>query len=104
MRMILGLLLGLLSATGVAAGERPRPAAAETLLPCPTQGPGFVRAPGSRTCFRLSGRAAGNLDLRPGRGGLETAPGVSGRFAIDTRADTDLGPVRTYVRIGQGRR
>ena len=78
--------------------------AAETLLPCPSQGAGFARTPGSRTCFRISGHVATGIDLRAGRDRTVAVPTTSGRLAIDTRTDSDLGPVRTYVRIGQGRR
>lgn len=72
--------------------------------PCPAMGAGFVRLPGSRTCLRLSGRAAANLDLRAGRDGAAVRPDATGRFALDTRTDTDLGPVRTFVRVGNDHR
>jgi hypothetical protein len=71
---------------------------------CPAMGVGFVRLPGSRTCLRLSGRAAANLDLRAGRDGAAARPDAQGRFAVDARTETDLGPVRTYLRVGSGRR
>lgn len=79
--------------------------AGPSLLPCPSQGAGFARMPGSPTCFRISGRVATGIDLRAGGPhGAGAVPTTIGRFAIDTRTDSDLGPVRTYVRIGQGRR
>ncbi|AWN38328.1 porin [Methylobacterium radiodurans] len=71
---------------------------------CPTLGTGFVRLPGSRTCLRLSGRVAAGLDLRADRAGAAARPDAAGRFALDTRTDTDLGPVRTYLRVGSGHR
>jgi hypothetical protein len=71
---------------------------------CPAMGVGFVRLPGSRTCLRLSGRAAANLDLRAGRDGAAARPDAQGRFAVDARTETDLGPVRTYLRVGGGHR
>jgi hypothetical protein len=70
---------------------------------CPAKGPGFVRMPGSDSCFRISGRVAAGVDARAGHG-TASAPVVAGRLAIDNRTDTDLGEVRTYVRIGNGRR
>jgi hypothetical protein len=73
------------------------------LVPCPSKGPGFVRVPGSDSCVRISGRVTGGMDMRAGHG-VAAAPVVAGRLAIDNRADTDLGEVRTYVRIGNGRR
>lgn len=72
-------------------------------VPCPSKGPGFVRFPGSPNCVRISGRVAAGLDLRAGSGAA-AAPLVAGRLAIDNRADTELGEVRTYLRFGNGRR
>jgi hypothetical protein len=73
------------------------------LVPCPAKGRGFVRMPGSDSCVRISGRVTAGMDMRAGHG-VAAAPVVAGRLAIDNRADTDLGEVRTYVRIGNGRR
>ncbi|MCJ2077794.1 porin [Methylobacterium sp. E-016] len=73
-----------------------------TSQPCPGYGSGFVRAPGSATCMRLSGRVRAGADLSAGRE-VAVAPMAAGRFAIDTRTESDLGPVRTFVRIGNGR-
>jgi hypothetical protein len=73
------------------------------LVPCPSKGQGFVRMPGSDSCVRISGRVTAGMDMRTGHG-VAAAPVVAGRLAIDNRADTDLGEVRTYVRIGNGRR
>jgi hypothetical protein len=70
---------------------------------CPGR-PGFVRLPGARNCTRLTGRVAAGAEMRAGAGGAAAAPTVSGRVAIDNRADTELGEVRTYVRVGNGRR
>ncbi|MFF9548469.1 hypothetical protein [Methylobacterium fujisawaense] len=72
-------------------------------VPCPSKGPGFVRLPGSGGCIRISGRVTAGADLGAGHG-VAAAPAVAGRLAIDNRADTDLGEVRTYLRIGTGRR
>ncbi|MBE7202095.1 MAG: hypothetical protein INR70_30420 [Parafilimonas terrae] len=72
-------------------------------MPCPSKGPGFVRMPGMDGCIRVSGRVAAGIDVRTGHG-VAAAPTVAGRVAIDSRADTDLGEVRTYLRIGNGHR
>lgn len=72
-------------------------------MPCPAKGPGFVRMPGSDSCVRISGRVTAGMDMGA-RHGVAAAPVAAGRLAIDNRADTDLGEVRTYVRIGNGRR
>lgn len=76
---------------------------APTMEPCPNR-PGFVRMPGAHHCTRLSGRVAAGVDARAGAGGAAAAPNVAGRIAIDNRADTEFGEVRTYVRVGNGRR
>jgi len=76
---------------------------APTMEACPGR-PGFVRMPGAPNCTRLSGRVAAGVDARAGAGGVATRPVAAGRIAIDNRADTDFGEVRTYVRVGNGRR
>jgi hypothetical protein len=83
--------------------DRPKVPVTPGPVPCPSKGQGFVRLPGSDTCIRVSGRVTTGLDLRAGHGAA-AAPLAAGRLAIDNRADTDLGEVRTYVRIGNGRR
>lgn len=93
------------AATVAAPAPRRRATATESKArPCPEQGPGFVRLPGSATCLRLSGRAAGGVAVHSDRNGAAARPEAAGRFALDARTDTDLGPVRTYVRVGAGRR
>ena len=85
------------------AGDLQKVPVAPTAVPCPSKGQGFVRLPGSDSCVRVSGRVAAGLDARAGHGAA-VAPLVAGHLAIDNRADTDLGEVRTYLRIGNGRR
>jgi hypothetical protein len=85
------------------AAELQKAPVAHGPVPCPSKGQGFVRMPGSDSCVRISGRVTAGIDLRAGRAPA-AAPLVAGRLAIDNRADTDLGEVRTYVRIGNGRR
>lgn len=93
------------AANVAAPAPRRRASAMESRAqPCPEQGPGFARLPGSATCLRLSGRAAGGVAVRADRNGTAARPEAAGRFALDARTDTDLGPVRTYVRVGTGRR
>lgn len=91
----------ILSATPSVSAERVQPQAprAETMQPCPKQGPGFVRVPGSATCIRVGGRAMGGFDIDL-RG---SAPVAAGQLSIDTRTESDLGPVRAFVRMGQAR-
>ena len=87
-----------------AAFERaPLPSEAP-MEPCPAQGAGFDRIPGTSTCIRLSGRVAAGVDARVGgRARSSTAVPVQGRVAIDARTDSEYGPVRSFVRIGAGR-
>jgi hypothetical protein len=79
--------------------ERLKPASE----PCPGK-PGFVRLPGSQSCTRLSGRVATGANVRTGAAGTAGDPDIAGRLAIDNRTETDFGEVRTFVRIGNGRR
>ena len=97
------ILIAALALSPCQARELEKAPARETAQPCPGYGSGFVRMPGSATCVRVSGRVRGGADLAIGRD-VAAAPTAAGRFAIDTRTESDLGPVRTYVRIGNGRR
>jgi hypothetical protein len=97
------LLAALLLTSPALAAELQKAPVAPGPVPCPSKGQGFVRLPGSESCVRVSGRVTAGVDLRAGHAPA-AAPLVAGRLAIDNRADTDLGEVRTYVRIGNGRR
>lgn len=97
------LLFGMLSLSPCEARDLEKAPARETAQPCPGYGAGFVRTPVGSTCVRVSGRVRAGADLAIGRD-VTTAPTAAGRFAIDARTESDLGPVRTYVRIGNGRR
>lgn len=81
------------------AFERPMLPSEAPMEPCPSQGAGFVRIPGTSTCIRLSGRVRAGADLGPTRA---TMP-AQGRITIDARSDSALGPVRSFVRIDAGR-
>ncbi len=102
-RSLFSLAIFLNATFGASALDLDLAKIAPTMEACPGK-PGFVRMPGAQSCTRLSGRVAAGLDARVNRDGPATAPMVAGRIAIDNRADTDLGEVRTYVRIGNGRR
>ncbi|MDF2601720.1 MAG: Porin [Methylobacterium brachiatum] len=93
------------ASNAAAARELEKAPTAAAAMACPSKGPGFMRLPGSASCIRVSGRVIAGADLRPGHGaGAAGPPAIAGRLAIDNRADTDLGEVRTYVRISNGRR
>ncbi len=96
------LALAILGSTSVLALDLPKEAMAPTSEACPGR-PGFVRIPGTQSCTRLSGRVAAGAGIGSGTRALAT-PDVTGRIAVDNRTQTDFGEVRTYVRIGNGRR
>lgn len=79
------------------AGER---ATAEPMRPCPRYGAGFVASPGGGTCLRVSGRVAADLVSRSRHERPAPVLAPTGRLSIDTRTETEYGPVRTFVRIG----
>lgn len=94
-------LAALATSCPVVATERVAPAS-ESMRPCPSQGPGFVRLAGSDTCIRLSGRVVGGVDA--GASSRDAArPIGDGHLAIDTRVQSDYGAVRSFVRVGPGR-
>jgi len=62
--------------------------------PCPEYGPGFVRVDGSRSCVRVGGSVA--VEYGVGSGG-RTGSAASGAVQLETRSQTDLGPVRTVL-------
>ena len=98
-----GLLLALAAATPAAAGSwdkvvvTPLPA----LKVCPDGG---MKLRGSESCFQLGGRLRVEAGAARGYGarlthlsrtGLRTLGSVS----VDVRTPTELGPVRTYIRL-----
>lgn len=101
-----GLFFGMVLASTVPALalEPLRPESQQAAKPCPRHGSGFIRIPGSDTCIRIGGRATTGLALRSREDGPDSRPITGGRLAVDTRVDTDYGPVRTYVRIDAGGR
>lgn len=76
----------------------------EALQACPEYGPGFVRQPGSRTCVRISGQVRGEVGVRQRGSNLQDGPGFNarGRIMLDTRTETELGPLRLVFR-GDGK-
>lgn len=94
---------GFVAAGGARAAEPVRPAG-EATRPCPKSGKGFVHIPGSTTCIRLSGRVAAGVDMGSARRAAPANPPNLARLSIDTRSDTEYGPVRTFVRMGTGHR
>ncbi|KQQ29456.1 hypothetical protein ASF53_19255 [Methylobacterium sp. Leaf123] len=95
----LGLCLALVP-FAASAFERAPPPSEGPMEPCPSQGAGFFRIPGTATCIRLSGRVRADAEI----GSRRTDIPVQGRIAVDTRSDSALGPVRSFVRIDAGQR
>ena len=94
-------LLAVLWAAPLAAAEKAVPLE-ESARPCPEWGPGFVRMPGSSTCVRVTGRVRAEYGTASGRrvsrdSGI--SPGVAARLDLDTRSQTEFGPLRTVVRV-----
>ncbi|WP_342149637.1 porin [Methylorubrum sp. SB2] len=98
-RAIVGLGLALAPGTVFALDRAPLPSEAP-MEACPEQGAGFARIPGTATCLRVSGRVAAGIDA----GTHGSAAPVRGRFSVDTRSATDLGPMRSFLRLDAGHR
>lgn len=96
-KCLIAVWLGLTAAgtTSALPAERVQAAA----QPCPRYGPSFIRVPGSDVCVRLAGRVSGGIDPRARRFDAPEAPLIAGRFTIDTRTESEFGPVRTFVRV-----
>lgn len=97
-RLTLSLAVALTSSAALALDRAALPSEAP-MEACPEQGAGFARIPGTSTCLRVSGRVAAGIDA----GTHGSAAPVRGRFSVDTRSDTDLGPVRSFLRLDAGR-
>lgn len=100
---ILLLAVSLASGTPAQALDLPTERLKPVSEPCPGK-PGFVRLLGSQSCTRLSGHVSTGANIRTGAAGTAATPDIAGRLAIDNRTETDFGEVRTFVRIGNGRR
>ncbi|CAO4165160.1 porin [Methylorubrum populi] len=96
---VLGLCFALAPFCADAFERAPLPSEAP-MEPCPREGVGFVRIPGTTTCIRLSGRASAGVDV----GTRHSEAPVQGRISVDSRSESGLGPVRSFVRIDAGRR
>ncbi|MFY9292058.1 MAG: porin [Methylorubrum rhodinum] len=98
-RAIVGLCL--VSAPGAALGLERAPLPSEAPMEaCPEQGAGFARIPGTSSCLRVSGRVSAGIDAGSHGGAVP----VRGRFSVDTRSATDLGPVRSFLRLDASHR
>ena len=101
------LAVGVLSAAPALALEPW--VAPEVARACPQYGPGFIQLPGTTTCVRISGRVRADYDVghrRPVRdriaGDRIGGFGTSGRITVDSRTETDYGPLRLIYRMDVG--
>ncbi len=108
-RAILALAVGALLPVPASALEPW--VAPEVARPCPRYGPGFIEVPGSTTCIRIGGRVRADYDLggrgRVARDRLAPADRIGGfgtgaRLTVETRTDTELGPLRLIYRMDAG--
>lgn len=67
---------------------------------CAYKGPGFVSVPGTATCVRVAGRTVAEADAGPR--GTRTRTRTGGTVSMDVRTDSELGPVRGFVRLRVG--
>ena len=71
------------------------------LQPCPEHGAGFVRQPGSSTCFRFGGSVGAEHQFRDRRSSLGDASrtAVDARLNLESRTETPYGPLRAVVGV-----
>ncbi len=71
---------------------------------CPRYGAGFVEVPGTSTCMRIGGRVTSQYTTGTRRIARDQIAGfgAAARVSVETRTDTDYGPVRSYVRLRAG--
>lgn len=95
------LTLAATSALGVrAADDAPAPQFDFTQL-CAAFGSGFHAIPGTETCVKVGGRVRADAVLSGGAGASREDRNFTtrsrGTVVLDTRTQTDLGLVRTYL-------
>jgi hypothetical protein len=90
---VLALILSSLSLTGQA----------QAASPCP---PGFAMLQASDTCVRISGRVRAETVIGSPRIRSSDSYGThaSGRVQLDVRKQTEYGPVRAFISVGNVRR
>jgi hypothetical protein len=76
---------------------------AQAASPCP---PGFAMLQASDTCVRISGRVRADALAGSGRLRASNSPPMQsgGRVQIDVRKQTEYGPLRAVIAVGNLRR
>ena len=82
-----------------------KPVQPDAARPCPEYGAGFVRVPGSTSCVRVGGRVRVDTTVSSRRSFLDDRPSTraGGSLVVESRSQSDLGPVRTYMRVNGAR-
>ncbi|WP_406857313.1 porin [Alsobacter sp. KACC 23698] len=102
---IAALLMAMSALAAPAAAAEARPGAGASVRACPALGAGFYALPGSDTCVKIGGRAryeSGYASSAP-RGAASTGSRATGMAFVDSRTQTEAGPLRAYVRVGVSR-
>ena len=103
-RLISLLALGVPLCLADPAFARDLAPVAEPVRSCPRHGPGFVQLPGTTTCVRIGGRVRSEYGTSTRRIDRDSIAGfgTSARVSVDSRTDTEYGPLRSYVRVKAG--
>ncbi|MGP9818782.1 porin [Salinarimonas sp. NSM] len=112
--LLLGSAAGLVAVAGAQAADLPVRAAApvdyvRTCPNAPIGGTGFFVIPGTETCLQISGyvrveyRFAENLDTAVGRTQDDIGFFARGSLAFDARTATEMGTLRSFIRINGDR-
>jgi hypothetical protein len=83
---------------GKPVAARPVPQGSK-LQPCPEYGAGFVRQPGSTTCFRFGGSVGAEQQFRDRRSSLgdTSRSSVDARLNLESRTQTPYGQLRAVI-------
>ncbi|MBN9441163.1 MAG: porin [Bosea sp.] len=79
--------------------NRPAPAAPKGARPCPEYGAGFVRLEGSSFCVRAGGAVRAEIGKSSRNGYGSRADGM---LYLESRGQTELGPVRSVISVRRG--
>jgi hypothetical protein len=100
--VLFGLTAALSAGSGARAADDAVPAPDLARL-CAAFGAGFHAIPGTDTCVRMGGRVRADAALVDGgdasRESHDFTTRSRGRVYLDTRTQTDLGLVRTYIEL-----
>ncbi len=81
------------------SSNKPAPAAPKGARPCPEYGAGFVRLEGSSFCVRAGGAVRAEIGKSSRNGYGSRADGM---LYLESRGQTELGPVRSVISVRRG--